>query len=343
MHSVLIVDDSALTRKILRETIGKHSGFSVADYATNGEDALEKVKKLDPDVITLDIEMDKLNGLEFLERLMDEYPKPVVIVSSHAEDESQITFDALERGAVDFLLKPKNLNLREEFEEFKEALLSKLEAALQSKPKLMQKKKKKVVHKFKKPAKHIVIFGASTGGPSTLKRLFSELPGELPFSMLVVQHMPLGFTKPFAEHLDKISDFNVKEAVHNEEIEDNTAYICPADYHMVLYENSNTGKYFIKLTKTEKVHGVRPSFDVLVKSVVPIFKERVIMVVLTGMGKDGLAGARLVNESKGKVLVESEDSCIIYGMPKAIAEENLADAVVSLEKLPVSIVQEVDN
>lgn len=343
MNSVLIVDDSALTRKVLKETINQHKDFTVVDYAQNGVDAQKKVKEHDPDVITLDIEMEKADGFDFLEKLMAEKPKPVIVVSSHAEEESKVTFDALEAGAVDFLLKPKNLNLNGKFIEFRETLISKLEVAMEAKPKIIHKKKKKIVHKFKKATKHVVVMGASTGGPSTLKRLFSELPGDLPFSILVVQHMPKGFTQSFAEHLDKISDFHVKEAEHGEKIKDNTAYISPADFHMVLEQDPETGANVINLTKTERVHGVRPSLDVLVDSVSPIFREKQIMVVLTGMGKDGLEGAKLAKEYNGKVLVESEDSCIIYGMPGKIAEKKLADAVVNLEKLPVSIVQDVEN
>ncbi|MGM5482516.1 MAG: chemotaxis-specific protein-glutamate methyltransferase CheB [Nanobdellota archaeon] len=343
MYSVLVVDDSALTRKILRRTIDEHEDFEVVDYAVHGENALDKVKKHNPDVITLDIEMQKLDGIGFLKKLMKENPKPVLIVSTHAKEDSKVTLEALEAGAVDFLLKPRDISKEENFNEFKKSLFSKLKAVLESTPKAIHKKKKKLIHKFKKNTKHIVLIGASTGGPSTLKRLFSELPGNLPFSMLVVQHMPVGFTKVFAQHLNDISEFEVKEAAHGDILKDNTAYICPADFHMVLVEKPEDGTHVINLTKTAKIHGVRPSFDVLLESVAPLYKERLVMVVLTGMGKDGLKGSEVVKANKGKVLVEAEESCIIYGMPRVVTEKNLADAVVSLEKLPVSIVHEVEN
>ncbi|MFW5990643.1 MAG: chemotaxis-specific protein-glutamate methyltransferase CheB [Candidatus Nanoarchaeia archaeon] len=343
MNSVFIVDGSALTRKILRETIGHSKKFKVGGYVTDADYALFEIKKNNPDLIILDIERDSGRGLKFLKDLMEEFPKPVLVISDHTDDESKMTFEALEAGAIDFLLKPKNLNLNGRFTDFKEALVSKLEVALESKPKVIENKKKKVIHKFGKTAKRVVVFGASTGGPSTIKRLFSELPGDLPFTILVVQHMPSGFTRSFAEHLDKISDFKVKEAEVGEKLVDNTAYICPADYHMSIELDQEMGHSLIQLTLGERLHGVRPSLDYLMKSVVPVFGEKVVMVVLTGMGKDGLEGAKLVKAQKGRVLVESEDSCIIYGMPKAIVDKNLADAVVSLDKLPVSIVQEVEN
>ncbi|MFW6383286.1 MAG: protein-glutamate methylesterase/protein-glutamine glutaminase [Nanoarchaeota archaeon] len=342
MSSVLIVDDSSLIRKILSETINRDPNFDVIGCARDGAEALKKIKEFNPDIITVDINMPHLDGIALINELMKENPKPVLVVSELTKEDSEITFKALESGAVDVLLKPKNINDKKEFLYFKEDLFLKLKASLKAHPKEFSKKGKKPTHHFEKISKKILIIGASTGGPSTLQKLFSEMPGNLPFSILVVQHMPEGFTKAFAQMLDKKSELHIKEAADGDLLRDNTVYICPAGYNMSVIEKEKDIPS-IKLTQDEKLHNLRPTVDYLVSSAVPVFGDRIILVVLTGMGYDGTKGAEMVKKNKGRVIVESEESCIIYGMPKSIVEKNLADSVVSLDKLPVAIFNEIEN
>ncbi len=342
MGSVFIVDDSSLIRKILSETINKDPLLEVVGCARDGNEALKKIRELDPDIITVDINMPHMDGISLINEIMNENPKPVLVVSDFTHENSETTFNALESGAIDVLLKPKNINDNKEFLFFKEDLLLKLKASLKAHPRKHFLSEKKVSYQFEKVTKKILIIGASTGGPSTLQKLFSELPGNLPFSILVVQHMPQGFTKAFAQMLDKKSEIHIREAQDGDVLRDNTAYICPADFNMSIIEKSKDIPS-IKLTQDEKLHNLRPTVDYLVFSAVPVFGDRIILVVLTGMGNDGTKGAELVKKNKGRVIVESEDSCIIYGMPKSIVDKNLADKIVSLDKLPVAIFNEFEN
>ena len=342
MGKVLIVDDSSLIRKILTETINRGPNLEVVGCARDGIDAIKKIRELDPDVITVDISMPHMDGISLIKEVMKESPKPILVVSGFTHEDSEITFKALESGAVDVLLKPKNIYNNKEFLFFKDDLFLKLKASLKARPRENSRSGKKSSHQFEKITKKILIIGASTGGPSTLQKLFSEMPGNLPFSILVVQHMPQGFTKAFSEMLDKKSEIHIKEAEDGDVLRDNTAYICPADFNMSVIEK-DMDIPSIKLTQDEKLHNLRPTVDYLVFSAVPVFGERIILVVLTGMGSDGTKGAELVKKSKGSVIVESEESCIIYGMPKSIVDKNLADKVVSLDKLPVAIFNEFEN
>ncbi len=341
MGTVLIVDDSELIRKILAEAIAGDSGLKVAGYASEEEEIFTKIKELDPDLITIDIDMVHIDTISLINKIMDENPKPILVVSDRSKKDSFLTFKALEAGAVDFILKPADVNKESGFSTFKNSLVSRLKVALKSTPKEIKSGQKKVIHCFKKSSKKVLLIGASTGGPSTVQKLFSELPGNLPFPILVVQHMPQGFTKSFSERLNNKTDFLVKEAEEGEVLKDNVAYVCPADYHMNLIERR--GGHYISLNQDERVHNVRPSFDCLIESVVPLFKERTVMVILTGMGRDGTRGAELVRKHRGRVIAESEESCIIYGMSKSVIEKELANTIVSLDKLAVSIIQEMEK
>ncbi len=341
MNSVLIVSSSRLVWGVLRRIIVENPNLSLVDYSSKGQDVLNKISNNDPGLVIIDLNSEGLDGTNLIQRITRQYKKPIILVGEEGKDKHLATFSALEAGAVDFITMPVELEDNSDFILFKKNLLDKLSIALVSRPREILSGRKKLVHRFKKTTDKIVMIGASTGGPSTIKKLFSELPGNLPFSILVVQHMPKGFTKSFSERLNKTSDFLVKEAEEGEILEENTAYICPADYHMAVVEQGKETK--ISLNQSEKIKGNRPSYDFLAKSVASLFKERTIMVVLTGMGKDGTEGAAKVRENNGVVLAESEESCIIYGMPKSVMDKNLASRVVSLDKLPVSIVQEVEK
>lgn len=343
MKSVLVVDDSALMRKVISNTITQDGHFEVIGTAMSGESALEKIRKYKPDLITLDITLPGIDGISVLKEIMKEFPIPVVVVSSHAAKDSVVTLRALEAGAVDFIVKPKNLNHKVNYLDFKEEIIKKLKEASKSNPQGYVVHRKKLMHKFKSNVKKVLLIGSSTGGPSTLHKLFSELPGELPFPILVVQHMPKDFTKTFADRLNKVADFEVKEAEDGDLIKDNTAYLCPGDFHMIVKCDEDTGQNYIALTKTAKVNNVRPSYDVLLESAAPLYGNNAIMVILTGMGRDGHKGAKLIKNEGGLIIAESEESCVVYGMPKAVVDDNLADLVVNLELMPVSIIQKIED
>ncbi|MFP4402856.1 MAG: chemotaxis-specific protein-glutamate methyltransferase CheB [Nanoarchaeota archaeon] len=342
MINLLIVDDSALIRKIIKASLEDVEGINVVGYAVDGEDALKKISKLKPDIVTLDMNMPKVNGLEVLRETFDKKPIPFLIISSEPSKDSKETLLALEEGAVDFILKPKNITNKENLDYFKSILLDKIYLAIKSKPHVFHPIKKKVVHKFSSKIKKILIIGASTGGPSTISKLFSELPPNLSFPILIVQHMPEGFTKYFAQRLNLISQFDVKEAENDELISNNVAYICPSDYHMEIYLDENN-LYKIKLQKGEKLNHVRPSIDVLSKSVAHLFKKNALLLILTGMGKDGTDGARSIKKHGGIVITQNKESSILFGMPKSIIDNNLADQIIDLSKMSVLVIKKLDG
>jgi two-component system, chemotaxis family, protein-glutamate methylesterase/glutaminase len=340
MINLLIVEDSALMRKIIKDILKPIEDINVVGYAIDGEDALKKIQKLNPDIVTLDMNLPKKNGLDVLRETIKIKHVPFLIISSKPSINSNETLVALEEGAVDFLLKPKNLNDSENIDSFRNELIEKIYFAINSKPQIFPIKKK-LFHNFSSPIKKILVIGASTGGPSTLIKLFSELPSELSFPILVVQHMPKGFIKFFAQRLDLVSSINVKEAEEGEVILNNMAYLCPSDYHMeIVYEEDN---YRIKLNQDNKVNNIRPSIDVLAKSVASYFGKNALLVILTGMGKDGTEGARVIKQYGGKVITQNKESSILYGMPKSIIENNLADRVVDLSKMSLSIINMIEN
>ncbi|MEM1671485.1 MAG: chemotaxis response regulator protein-glutamate methylesterase [Archaeoglobaceae archaeon] len=336
---VLVVDDSALVRLKVSEIL-RNGGFEVFT-AKDGEDALEKVRKLDPDVITLDVNMPKMNGLEMLERLMKEKPKPVVMLSSLTYEGAKETIEALRLGAVDFITKPSG-----EIDRIAEELIKKVKIAYTTNPNILRlqnlrKLRGEVIRKKLNVKKDIcVLVGSSTGGPSALEHVIPRLPSDFPAPVFVVQHMPPNFTKQLAERLNEISEIEVKEAEDNEKVARGVAYIAPGGRHMKLRKALDVVR--IKIFDGEPVNNVKPSVDVTADSIAQVYGGSVIGVVLTGMGEDGAKGMKKIHDLGGKVIACSEDTCVVFGMPKAVIEIGAVDSIKPLFEIADEIVRFVE-
>ncbi|MET0785172.1 MAG: chemotaxis response regulator protein-glutamate methylesterase [Paenisporosarcina sp.] len=353
---LLIVDDSAFMRKIIGDFFFDHPKIDVIGTARNGKDALMKIKSLKPDVVTMDIEMPEMNGIEALKLIMAEHPVPIVMLSSTTDSGTENTMLAMEYGAVDFVAKPSgtiSLDLHKIKDELVEKILEASQVPLKkirnsevrnlpNNPVFIENSRssQKVMHSNKgndhawsASRKKIVLIGTSTGGPRALQEVLTRLPKDIKSPILIVQHMPAGFTKSLASRLDQLSDIHVKEAEHGEELVDGTAYIAPGGYHLIV---SRIGKtYSVELNdKLPPQVGHRPSVDVLFESVSQIKEVDKIAVIMTGMGSDGSKGLiQLKENGVVKTISESADTCIVYGMPKAAYETGLIDEVADVEDI----------
>ena len=350
-YGVLVVDDSAFMRKIICDIIEASSQFYVAGRARNGIDAIEKVKRLKPDIVTLDIEMPELNGLDALKILMAEMPLPVVMLSSGAAS----TLEAFELGAVDFVVKSELLkeNNEKEVEDFYKRLQVALNAKL---PKILKEeermsvppqvesepiRKSEVPIVQKKSPKDLIVIGSSTGGPTALQTIITKFPKSMPVPVVVVQHMPRGFTKALADRFNRLCNVRVKEVEHGEILEAGTVYVAPAGIQTGLQKNAN-GKYVANQRLTSHVETLfKPSIDVTLLSVYEDAKDKILAVILTGMGNDGLRGCREIKKMGGTVIAESEETCVVYGMPRAVFEAGLVDKKLPLQQIPDEILSYV--
>lgn len=284
-----------------------------------------------PDVITLDIEMPKVSGLTFLEKLMIQKPTPALVISSLTEKNSAVALKALELGAVDVIPKPKATNL----EEFTVELRNKVKLAARTKVRISEKGlemtpiKAKERTDFLTSRDPIVAVASSTGGTEALKSFFKQLPEEIP-TILVVQHMPPVFTKAFSQTLNQNLPFPVKEAVHGEKIKNGTVYIAPGDFHMEIVKE---GILSIGLNKKPPLHSVRPAADILMKSVAPVFGARAIGVILTGMGKDGADGMLHIKKNGGTTFAQDEATSLVFGMPKEAIALGAIDKICPIDKI----------
>lgn len=320
---ILVVDDSAFMRKILSAQMNSIEGFEVVATAVNGETALQKMDTYKPDVITLDVEMPGMNGLETVKRIREKSNIPVFMLSSLQG--TDITIQALESGATDFIEKPKNL--RENPDAFRNELASHIGAVFQRKARIpaevnVQRKKRIVDTAFK-----AVVIGASTGGPRALLQVISSLPKDLAIPVFIVQHMPEGFTQSFAQRLNQNAAVPVKEAVHQEPIVPGTVYVAPGNYHMAIEHNT------IHLSQSEKLNGVRPAVDVLFESAAKKYTSDLLAIVMTGMGKDGTVGMTHVKATGGVTIVQDEETSVVYGMPGNAVKAGVVDAIYDLDDI----------
>jgi len=351
----LIVDDSALIRKVLSDILNEDSKIRVIGTAVNGKDGLEKVKKLRPDVVLLDNIMPVLDGLKTLSLIMKEYPTPVVIVSALGERAEEITLTAFEYGAVDVIEKPSGI-LSQSMPEMAEEICRKIRTAskanlknlecmrdLESENPEKKEKKEKRLRENPTPVRNVLAIGASTGGPRALEKLIGSLPAEIPAAVLVVQHMPPGFTASFSKRLDEKSALRVKEAQEGDIVEEGTVLIAPGNYHMEIVRNKvNDHEEVVHLSYSPKELGSRPSVNVLFRSVAPVYGSRVISIVLTGMNCDGADGAEEIKKMGGKIIAEDRSSCVVYGMPGEIVRRNLADLVLPLDRMAEEIIRIIE-
>lgn len=382
MIRVLVVDDSAFMRQAISSLLKSSGEIEVIGTARDGVEAIEKVSELNPDVVTLDVEMPRLDGLEVLKKIMAENPRPVIMLSSLTQVGAETTIQALLAGAVDFVPKPSGA-ISLDIEKVREDLIKKIRAASKipqvqllrlsrsgppglGPPRIQESRQtgapvrrtgqqpaeKVIAGRGKgpgeedtsssfvlprlKPFRRVVVVGTSTGGPGALHEVIPRLPADLPAPVLVVQHMPVGFTRSLAQRLDKLAAMPVKEAQPGDRLSAGQVLVAPGGYHL---EVSKEGT--VNLTQSPPQHGVRPAVDVTLESAVAAYGAACLAVIMTGMGFDGTRGAALVKKAGGTVIAEHESSCVIYGMPRAVVESGLADQVVPLEEIPGAIVANV--
>ena len=317
---VLIVDDSALIREVLTRTLGKDGDILVVGAAEDPIEAREKIKTLNPDVVTLDIEMPNMNGLQFLEKLMRLHPLPVVMVSTLTTKGASETLLALELGAVEIVAKP-NATLAGGLDAFGENLRQKVRAAAQSdvKSRAMRATAPVVaVRTAAAPKGSLIAIGASTGGVEAIRVVLSTMPVDCP-PIVIAQHMPPGFTSRFAARLDEVTDLKVVEAEDRMPLENGHAYVAKGDYHLRVERSS--GQLKCRLTQDELASGHRPSVDVLFESVAKTVGPMAVGAILTGMGRDGARGLKLMREAGAYTVGQSQASALVYGMPRVAFEE----------------------
>jgi len=355
-RKVLIVDDSAFMRRLISDLIREDPQFEVVGTARNGKEALDKMALLEPDVVTLDVEMPEMDGLEALKEIMRTRPVPVIILSGRPDD----TIHSLELGAVDFILKPSG-PISLDLHVIKEELLSKLRLAAASNisglhaepPRLRpaEPDERSPASNAPPPSapparedpppeefRHLVAIGSSTGGPRALQKVLTRLPADFPAPILIVQHMPPKFTLSLAQRLDSLAPIRVKEAEDREPVRPGTAYIAPGGWHMRLDRGRD---YRIRLTREEPRSGHRPSVDVLFESLLPFASSlRLHAVLLTGMGNDGAQGMlKLKRGASATTIAQSEDTCVVYGMPRCAVELGCADHILPIDEVAAKLIQ----
>lgn len=354
MIKVMVVDDSVFMRKMITKMLEKEKDIEVIGTARNGKEAIDLNIKLKPDVITLDIEMPQINGLEALKEIMSTRPTKVIMLSSLTVEGAKETIKSLELGAFDFLSKPDGKSISLNIEKVEENLLELVRAASKVDERLLLKKTKvevktsplkrpsftKILEKkaFEGIPEKIIAIGISTGGPKALQTILPKIPKEINAGILIVQHMPPKFTKSLADRLDELCEIGVKEAEEGEVIQKGQAYIAPGDYHMVVKKNGS--KKIICLNQKPAMQGHRPSADVMFDSVKDNYSPReIISVIMTGMGKDGARAIKDIKDYGGKTIGQSEKTCVVYGMPRVAFEYDALNHVVDLEEIPNQIIK----
>jgi two-component system, chemotaxis family, protein-glutamate methylesterase/glutaminase len=348
---VLIVDDSAFMRRIISEAITAEPDMEVAGQAINGLDALIKVEQTQPDVVTLDVEMPEMDGLAALRHLMARYPRPVIMLSSLTQAGAVTTIRALTIGAVDFVAKPSG-SISLDFHHVREDLIQKIRTAARARihapiarpPAGAAPRPAPVVPANRRPPAllgvaafdSLVAIGTSTGGPRALSTVVPGLADDGRTAYLIVQHMPAGFTRSLAERLDSTSSLHVREAEQGDRLAAGTVLVAPGDFHLQV-----SGHGTVQLFQGPRVHGVRPSVDVMLESVAQHYGARVVSAILTGMGVDGADGAVAVRAKGGFVIAEDEATCVVWGMPRAVAERGAANRIVRLENVSTAIAEAV--
>jgi two-component system chemotaxis response regulator CheB len=345
---VLIVDDSAFMRKVLSDLFAAEPDFEVVDVARNGRDAIDRIKRLRPDVVTMDVEMPVLDGISALEIIMKEVPTRVVMVSSLTREGADATIRALEKGAVDFVAKTAGPISSIDF--IKNEILTKCRAAARANVRLLAKPAAPPPPPpadYKPPIfvpsvnEQLVAIGTSTGGPRALQEVLTRLPGNLPCPLVIVQHMPPGFTRSLAERLNTLSALTVKEAQSGDVLTPGLAVIAPGDYHLTL--DRDGAKTVVKLNQEPPIGGHRPSVNPMMESVARIYGPRAIGVIMTGMGHDGSHGMKAIKARQGYTIAEDGSTTVVNGMPKSAIELGVVDKVVPLPGIAGEIVRQLQS
>lgn len=345
MIKILIVDDSAFMRKLLSDLFSAESDFMVVGTARNGKEAVDKVKQLKPDVITMDVEMPIMSGLQALEIIMKEIPTPVVMLSSLTSAGAKATLIALELGAVDFVAK--TTGVISNIAGISNEIVAKGRAAIKANVSQLSKIKVELPSMtslssqslIPSNGERILAIGTSTGGPRALQEIITRLPGNLPCGVVIVQHMPPGFTRSLAERLNSLSSLTVKEAEHNDIILPGLVLIAPGDYHMTVEREGN--KKVVKLNQSPPIGGHRPAVDPMMDSVAKVYGKQSVGVILTGMGHDGAKGIQAIKEQGGYTIAEDQSTAVVFGMPKSAIELGVVDKVAPLSAIAAEIVKAI--
>lgn len=344
---VLVIDDSAFNRRTISDMLEKSTGIEVIGTANDGEEGLKKAFTLKPDVITLDLEMPKMDGFSFLRILMAKMPMPVLVVSSRDDDAN--VFKALEFGAVDFLAKP-TARISKDLLNIEKDILTKVKVVSELK---MENLRKRIFDKGRPVPVHpkesvpdvestyrgnfeLLAIGSSTGGPPALQSIFTALPKDLPLAIVVSQHMPPGFTRAFADRLHRLSNVVIKEAEEGDLIEKGKILIAPGGTHMTFTRKKDEVRVNISAKTIDDMYA--PSVDKMFSSAAKVFKDRSIGLVLTGMGSDGKKGVVDMKDAKAFIMAESEETAIVYGMPNEAVKTGKVDKILPLDQMPTEII-----
>lgn len=343
---VLVVDDSAYIRKVISQMLSMSPFIQVVGTAKNGLEALEEVQRLKPDVVISDLIMPQMDGVQFIKEQMRRSPLPIVVCSIASEN-GELALKALEAGAVDFIQKPTALATEKVFEISSE-LVEKIKTAAYipinkiitaSTQPLPTPSVNASTNKNKTLSKDIVLIGISTGGPQALRFIIPQIPEDFPVPICVAMHMPVGYTDLFAQRMQEIAKIKFVEAKENDKLQPGTGYLAPAGKHLKFVKSGDEVLVHLDYRPFDTPH--KPSVDVMFNSAAENFKNRTLAVVMTGMGNDGCAGAAKIKSAGGKVITEHPDSCIVYGMPRAVCEAGLSDKSVKLENLLNVIMEEI--
>jgi two-component system chemotaxis response regulator CheB len=338
---VLIIDDSALIRGVMKEIINSHADMEVVGQAPDPITARDMIKALNPDVLTLDVEMPRMNGLEFLEKLMRLRPMPVVMVSTLTEKGNDVTLKALELGAVDFITKPR-IGVKDGLNDLVFEIGEKIRAASRARIRRHTissspiNEPRPLSGHFLHTTEKIIFIGSSTGGTEALKEVLSRMPSTAP-AVMITQHMPESFTHSFAQRLNTLSAMTVKEAEHNERVVPGHAYVAPGHSHLLLKKSG--AYYYTELSKADPVNRHRPSVDVLFNSAAEVAGPNALGVILTGMGKDGAQGMLAMRNAKAYTIAQDEASCVVFGMPKAAIDNGAAMEVAALSEIASRVME----
>lgn len=330
---ILVVDDSLLMQRVLSDILQSDPQILVIGTARDGEEALQKIPKLHPDVVTLDIEMPRMNGLTAVRKIMETNPVPVIMISALTQREAQLTLKALEFGAVDYVPKPQgqiSLNMND----VKDELITKVKTAASANVTHAKHEEslKENVFSTEQVSDKVISIAASTGGPPAVSYVLSHLPSNVP-PILVVQHMPKGVTKLFADGLNQSCKFKVKEAEEGDYVQEGLALIAPGGFHMVVTKNGR-----ITLNQDPPVNYVRPAADVMMFSSAEVYGSKNIGVVLTGMGSDGAKGIKTIKDKGGATIAQNQETCVIFGMPNMAIQTGCVDVIAPLDRIPREII-----
>lgn len=344
MIRILVVDDSAFMRTAVRGMLGDLDDIKIVGSAGNGREAIDKARKLKPDVILMDVKMPVMDGITAVKIIMESSPVPTIMFSALTQEDSKEALEALQYGAIDFVAKPNSI---QSIVETESELVDKIRRIYSSNPNIirllnLKRFKGEVVRgKWKKTRNLGLLIGSSTGGPSSLEQVIPRLPGDLPAAVFVVQHMPEGnFCHQLAERMNATSELEVKEARNNEKVRNGVVYLAPGGYHMTIRKAMEVTR--IKIVKGKPVNAVMPAVDVTAESMLAVYGSDSVAAILTGMGSDGANGFKMLKDAGGTTVACSEDTCVVFGMPKAAIEAGAIDVVKPIYRISEEIVKMIE-